>query len=78
MGIPFFLHPSQGIFIIHAYNKMNCQVLIEATVVGALLQLTRFTFLNQVSLFVVGFLFHVICELTGINTWYCKHGSACS
>ena len=66
-GNPFSLTPITRHFIIHAYNKMNCQVLIEATVVGALLQITRFTFLNKLPLFVVGLLFHVVCELTGIN-----------
>lgn len=30
------------------------------------------------SLFISGFLFHVLCEISGINSWYCKHGFACS
>ena len=31
----------------------------------------------EVSLFVTGFLTHVICELSGINKWYCGNGYAC-
>lgn len=30
-----------------------------------------------VSFFLTGFLIHLICEATGINKWYCKHGNAC-
>ena len=29
------------------------------------------------SLFVTGFLIHILCEYFGINKWYCKNGSAC-
>lgn len=24
-----------------------------------------------------GMLVHIICEVSGVNRWYCKHGSAC-
>lgn len=24
-----------------------------------------------------GFLVHLLCEYTGLNGWYCKHGNAC-
>jgi hypothetical protein len=24
-----------------------------------------------------GILFHLICEFTGVNAWYCKNGAAC-
>ena len=27
---------------------------------------------------VAGALFHLICEATGVNKWYCKNGNACS
>lgn len=26
---------------------------------------------------VAGMLVHIICEVSGINTWYCRHGAAC-
>jgi H+/Cl- antiporter ClcA len=25
----------------------------------------------------IGFLFHIFCEVTHINKWYCKNGHAC-
>jgi len=28
-------------------------------------------------LFVVGVMAHLVCELTGINKWYCTGGNAC-
>jgi len=31
----------------------------------------------EMSLFLTGFLTHIICQLTGINKWYCKYGDAC-
>ena len=31
----------------------------------------------ELSLFLTGFLTHVIFELFGLNNWYCKHGRAC-
>lgn len=30
------------------------------------------------SLFITGFVIHMICEYSGINKWYCKNGCACS
>ena len=27
--------------------------------------------------FISGFLFHIFCEITNINKWYCKNGNAC-
>jgi nitric oxide reductase large subunit len=30
------------------------------------------------SYFVTGCLIHIICEVTGVNKWYCKNGAACS
>ena len=29
------------------------------------------------SYFITGFLFHIICEATNINKWYCVNGNAC-
>ena len=31
----------------------------------------------EISLFLTGFLIHLICEFSGINKWYCKNGFAC-
>ena len=31
----------------------------------------------ELSLFLTGVLVHLLCEYTGINKWYCKHGIAC-
>tara|TARA_B110001454_G_C12673795_1_gene414944 strand:- start:914 stop:1153 length:240 start_codon:yes stop_codon:yes gene_type:complete len=31
----------------------------------------------EISLFLTGFLTHIIFELFGLNNWYCKHGRAC-
>ena len=28
-------------------------------------------------LVVIGAMTHLVCEMTGINTWYCKNGIAC-
>lgn len=32
----------------------------------------------ELSLFLTGFLLHIVAELVGINAWYCKHGNACN
>ena len=29
------------------------------------------------SYFITSFLFHIVCEITGINKWYCVNGNAC-
>ena len=31
----------------------------------------------EISLFLTGFLVHLLCEFVGINGWYCKNGKAC-
>ena len=33
--------------------------------------------IKELSLFLTGFLGHLILEYVGVNTWYCKNGSAC-
>jgi hypothetical protein len=39
----------------------------------------KYDFWPQVILafFVTGFLIHLLCEVSGVNKWYCKHGNAC-
>ena len=32
----------------------------------------------EISLFVTGFILHLICEYTNINKYYCKKGYACT
>lgn len=32
----------------------------------------------EMSLFLTGVSVHFLCEITGINKWYCKNGVACS
>jgi hypothetical protein len=54
-------------------------VLIEATVVGILL-LVLFqiiTYLMKkhslvIRMFITGALFHILCEISGVNAWYAK------
>jgi len=35
-------------------------------------------YVMEISLFMTGFIAHVLFELSGVNGWYCKHGHACS
>lgn len=67
-------------------NKSTSLVLLEASVVGISLILLVYTikkFLNYIPdfsgykmevefLFIVGFIFHIVFEYTGINAWYSK------
>lgn len=32
----------------------------------------------EYTLFVTGFLGHLLCEATGLNRWYCRSGVACT
>ena len=34
-------------------------------------------FIMEICLFFTGVVTHIICELSGVNKWYCKHGNAC-
>lgn len=32
----------------------------------------------EICLFLTGFFTHIVCELIGINKWYCKNSVACN
>jgi hypothetical protein len=34
-------------------------------------------FIMITGFFALGFITHIVCELSGINKWYCKNGNAC-
>lgn len=54
---------------------MITKILTEAVVVGIILMVVgKFTGPN---FFFAGFLVHLLCEITGLNRWYCKNGAAC-
>lgn len=67
-------------------KKPVLTILIESTVVGVGLAILVYlieTYLSKYLpniiqnkkmqiLFISGFLFHIICEYTGVNTWYAK------
>lgn len=63
------------------------QVLIEAITVGAMLaplllagtMLIDITSSTQILLLglILGILFHLFCEMVGLNAWYCRFGAAC-
>lgn len=57
------------------------KVVTEAVVVGLMLATAGTTFLKKLdftSLFILGATFHLLCEVFGINRWYCANGAACS
>ena len=35
-------------------------------------------YVMELSLFLTGVVFHIICEYVGINKWYCKNSYACT
>lgn len=63
------------------------RVLLEAASVGAMLaplvllgtKMIDTRDATQVLLlgFLLGFLFHLFCEMIGLNGWYCRFGAAC-
>lgn len=62
--------------------KNYTTVLIEAVVVGIglviLVELLKILSGNafgrqMILIFVAGFVFHILCEYTGINSWYAKN-----
>ena len=62
--------------------KTYSTILIEAIVVGVglvvlveLLKIFNKNYLKNemMLLFVAGFIFHVLCEYTGVNVWYAKN-----
>ena len=59
---------------------MNPKVFTEASIVGLILAISGLLLINKfnfTSLFLLGFGFHIVCEITGVNRWYCKYGAAC-
>ena len=78
-----FYRLCRGLFfyLVHYYIIMFTKVLIESLFVGILLILVgKFTLgknIDMKKLFFTGVLVHIICEVVGLNTWYCKNGSAC-
>ena len=69
--------------------KISQKLIIEASAVGFGLVVLWYLFniLSEkftkndniaVTLFIVGALFHLIAEFTGLNKWYCLNGNACS
>lgn len=34
-------------------------------------------YVMEISLFLTGVVIHLLCEVVGINKWYCKNGFAC-
>lgn len=69
--------------------KVTQKLIIEAVAVGFglvvlwyLFNIINKRFSNKdniiISLFIVGALFHLIAEFSGVNKWYCRNGNACS
>lgn len=61
-------------------SKDYTTVLIEAIVVGGLLVVLFYTvksiipsYSEMMQLFVTGAVFHILCEISGINLWYVKN-----
>lgn len=61
---------------------MLTKVFIEALFVGILLVIVgKFTLRNNIDikkLFITGIIVHILCEIVGLNRWYCKNGAACT
>lgn len=61
---------------------MYTKLLIEAFFVGILLVIIGKFILGKdidiKKLFFTGVIVHLICEVVGLNKWYCKNGVACT
>lgn len=55
-------------------------LLIEAFLVGIITLLSSFIFnlSKKYNIFMMGFFIHIICDITKLNKYYCKHGYACN
>ena len=60
---------------------MYTKLLSEAIFVGIVLVIVgKFTLgknIDMKKLFFTGVLVHLICEVVGLNKWYCRNGVAC-
>ena len=55
-------------------------LMVEAIVVGLMVAILGTQFLKKIEftqLFILGLAIHLLCEVSGINKWYCKNGNAC-
>jgi len=59
--------------------KNYSKILLEAIVVGLLLiivfNIVKYVLIEKnliIQIFISGALFHILCEITGINIWYVK------
>jgi len=34
-------------------------------------------YVMEINLFLTGFIVHLLCEISGVNKWYCTNGNAC-
>jgi len=65
------------------------QLYIEALSVGILTSIVGFVIQYALSLnlssstelilflLILGIIIHILCEISGINKWYCENGNAC-
>ena len=79
-------------YLFMCYNIMNLQLFTEGIVVSFILLIisipvmefvkTGFPTAGQekyyVATIIIGLLTHFLCEYSGLNSWYCKNGVACS
>lgn len=58
---------------------MTTKLFTEAVVVGGMtLAMSKFINLsNDKNIFMMGVIIHILCEYSGLNRYYCKHGNAC-
>ncbi len=52
-------------------------VLIVSTIFRKFLKHMNITLKEYLIIICIGALTHLIFEVAGFNTWYCKHGTAC-